>query len=200
MRNAAGVEPTWSVVRLTDMKKVLIPLAAAVAVVVLFVGVRALMSPTDDSPGTPPVAGGGSEPSGSAVPGDPGSSPAEPPPGTDPSPPQSTNPMAVVIDSFYKYDGRRLAINYTIGVPECYGTIAPAKVVETEQSVSVTLTRIPPKDLNKDTACIEIALLKSVDITLETPLGDRTVLDGSFDSAEVRPGSAPADKGGGQGR
>ena len=177
------------------MNKVLIPIAAAVAVVVLFVGVRALMSPTEDSAGSPPVAGGGS----SAVPGDPGSSSAEPPAGADPSPPQSTNPMAVVIDSFYKYDERRLAINYTIGVPECYGTIAPPKVVETEQSVSVTLTRIPPKDLSKDTACIEIALLKSVDLTLETPLAGRTVLDGSFDGAEVRPGSAPADKAGGQG-
>ena len=173
----------------------LIPLAAAAAVVLLFVGVRALMSPTEDPAGSPPVAGGGS----SAVPGDPGSSSAEPPLGTDPSPPQSTNPMAVVIDSFYKYDERRLAINYTIGVPECYGTIARPEVVETRRSVSVTLTRIPPKDLNKDTACIEIALLQSVDITLEAPLGDRTVLDGSFDGAEVRPGSAPADKGGGKG-
>lgn len=86
--------------------------------------------------------------------------------------------FGVPITSYHRYDGRHVAIDYTIGVPECYGEIAEPRVVETRRSVTVTLTRVPPAQPGTQ-ACIEIALVKSVDIELATDLGDRAVLDGS---------------------
>ena len=204
------------------MKRWLVPLAAAAAVLVLLGGLWWLTGPgsrgddssfaggdTDSSSGpttgtgcTGPdtsvnsddgtCSGGGSP--GSSAPGSRGSGE----PGVDPSPlpgepvPKQTNPMGVVIDSYYQYDADRLAINYTIGVPECYGEIGEPAVEETTRSVTVTLTRIPPKQ-NENVACIEIALLKTVDIELSSPLGDRLVRDGSFDGAPVKTGTVPGD-------
>ena len=186
------------------MRRFLVPLGAALALLALFVGVRVLSgdsSPTGRAE-SPPAAGGGS--SGSE-PGNAGSQepvpspePTEPPSPepTDP-PPSTTNQRGVAIDSYYRYDGRRLAINYSIGVPECYGTIDVPDVVETADSVTVTLTLVPPKRVNKEVVCIDIALTKSVEITLEQPLGDREVVDGSYDRGEVAEASAPAGDGSG---
>lgn len=179
------------------MKKFLVPLGAALALLALFAVVRVLAGDSSSTgpPESPPAAGGGS--SGSE-PGNVGS--AEPAPEPSPDPvepvPSLTDPRGVAIDSFYAYDGRRLAINYSIGVPQCYGTIDVPDVVETADSVTVTLTRVPPKQ-NKEVACIDIALTKSVDITLEQPLGDRDVVDGSYDRGQVTEASAPAGDGSG---
>lgn len=142
------------------------------------------------------IGGGapGSSQPGSSQPGSPGTGE----PGMDPSSgpvdpaPKQTNPMGVVIGSYHPNDADSLAINYTIGVPECYGKIGVPVVEETARSVTVTLTRVPPQD-NEDVACIDIALLKSVDIELSAPLGERLVRDGSFDGVVVKPGPVPGE-------
>ncbi len=179
------------------MRRWLVPLAAAVAVILLLGGVWFFAGPGSNS-GDDSFAGGGSDvgagspgSSGSAEPGDPGTAdPGTVPPGDasgsgpaeDPgsgSGDSPSDPMAVVIDSYHlDGDPRRLSVNYTIGVPECYGTIAEPKVEQTARAVTVTLTRIPAKNTG-DVACIDIALLKTVDIRLDRQLGDRPVLDGS---------------------
>jgi len=193
------------------MKRWLVPLAAAAAVLVLLGGLWWFAGPgsrnadtsfaggdTDSSSsgvsdGPPDSSEPGSPGSGGGSDGSPGTEPGvDPSPGTVEPAPKQTNPMGVVIDSYHAYDADSLAINYTIGVPECYGKIGEPEVEETSRSVTVTLTRIPPKQ-SEDTVCIEIALLKTVDIELSSPLGDRVVRDGSFDGAVVRSGSVPSD-------
>lgn len=175
------------------MKKVLIPLAASIAVLAVFLVARLLTSPEST-----PVAA--DDPSGSGVTGDPGTGlptdlgSVEPVP--DPTtPPRLTNPQGVPIASFYRYDERSLAVNYAIGVPACYGTVDEPEVVETAEAVTVTLTRVPPPPAKGDVACIDIALMESVDITLSAPLGDRMVLDGSFEDAPVASAAAPFGEG-----
>lgn len=231
------------------MKRWLVPLAAAAAVLVMFGGLWWLAGPDsrgDDTPfaggdtrsGSDPTAGtactepdtgvvsddgmvpdsgvvsddgacigggapGSSQP-GSSQPGSsqPGSSqpgsPGTGEPGMAPSSgpvepaPKQTNPMGVAIGSYHPYDADSLAVNYAIGVPECYGKIGAPVVEETARSVTVTLTRVPPLG-NDDVACIDIALLKSVDIELSAPLGDRLVRDGAFDGVVVKPGPVPGE-------
>lgn len=178
------------------MKRVLIPLLAAASVLAL-VGVLFWLAASGDDPndrasfGSGDTATGSDGATGGGVPGDAGSvEPADPgtvtagdpdvpdePAASDPTP---SGPLAVPADSYYQYDARRLALSYYIGVPECYGTIDQPVVEETPRTVTVTLTRVPPDDVG-DIACIEIALFESVDIELSAPLGDRRVLDGSFE-------------------
>jgi hypothetical protein len=192
------------------MKRWLVPVAAAAAVLMLLGGLWWFAGPNprgDESSfaggdtGSSPGSGrepGGSEPGGGEPgfpgTGDPLTEPLTDPPADDPAT-APVDPMAVVIDSYYLHDdGRRMSVSYTIGVPECYGRIAEPRVQETDSAVTITLTRIPPENLG-DVACIEIALLKTVDIRLDAPLGDRVVLDGSFADAVVErrpvPGTAP---------
>ena len=143
--------------------------------------------------GAEPTSPGDGEP-GFEEPGSPGDgTPAD---GSLVAPPTDepvTDPLAVVVDSYHRYDERHLAISYTIGVPECYGTIAAPDVVETRRAVTVTLTRVPPEDTG-DVACIDIALLASVDIELAAPLGDRVVRDGAR-GTKVPPGPPPGEVG-----
>jgi hypothetical protein len=94
--------------------------------------------------------------------------------------PTPVNERAVRIDSFVLEpgaDGDRLALNYMIGVPECYGTLERPVVIESDVSVVVTLTRELPASPAE--ACIEVALQQTVRVALAGPLGDRSVLDGS---------------------
>jgi hypothetical protein len=192
------------------MRRWLVPVAAAAAVLVLLGGLWWFAGPSprgDESSfaggDTGSSAGSAGDPAGGepggGEPGFPGTGDPLTDPLTDPATDDPAtapvDPMAVVIDSYYLHDdGRRMSVSYTIGVPECYGTIAEPKVKETDSSVTITLTRIPPENLG-DVACIEIALLKTVDIRLDAPLGDRVVLDGSFADAVVErrpvPGTAP---------
>ena len=92
------------------------------------------------------------------------------------------------------YGGTRLALNYTTGVPECYGKVGVPMVEETSDDVTVTLPKLPVKQ-RADVACIDIALSKSVDVLLSEPLGDRVVRDGSRDGADVPPGTSSGNPG-----
>jgi len=169
----------------------MIPLAASAAVLVVLGGLWWLAGPGSRGDDTSFAGGDTNSGSSDGSDGAPGSS--EPgSPGTSEPTPKQTNPMGVVINSYHAYDADSLAINYTIGVPECYGKIGEPVVEETARSVTVTLTRIPPRQ-NEDRVCIEIALLKTVDIELSSPLGDRVVHDGSFDGTVVKPGPLPSD-------
>ena len=94
-------------------------------------------------------------------------------------PPELSNENGVRIDGFVREGGTRVALNYTTGVPECYGTLTTPEVLETSAAVTVTLTLRPPEQ-PPDEPCPELAMLGTVRVELGSPLGDRSVLDGSF--------------------
>jgi hypothetical protein len=105
----------------------------------------------------------------------------------EPSPdgalPRSTPPTprpddrAVRIDGYVLEAPDRLALNYTTGVPACSGRLATPTVVEDAGGVTITLPTTPPRRSGR--ACIELAVMKTVRVTLESPLEGRGVLDGS---------------------
>lgn len=188
----------------TGARRWLIPLAAALAVLAV---VAALWQQRPDaSGGDVGFAGGGdsgqgSPPSAGTEPGAPGSpgvvepAPAGPPDGSGAGPTDGTGSGEVdrgriAVTSFYRYDATHLAINYTNGVPECYGSAGVPQVEETAEAVVVTIPRIPARN-RTGRACIDIALLSSLDITLAEPLGGRPVLDGARGRAEVEEAAAP---------
>jgi hypothetical protein len=160
--------------------------AAAVAVVLVTVLVWWLLSGNgpegppgnadrlgvaDEATGPPEPTGAGSAPSRGA---------AEPTPGDeDTSEPDSraTDDRSVRIDSYVLEAPDRLALNYTTGVPACSGRLDTPTVVEDPGGVTITLSTVPPA--RPADVCIELAVLKTVRVTLESPLAGRGVLDGS---------------------
>jgi hypothetical protein len=176
----------------TGSRNWLVPVVAALAVLAV---VAALWSQRPGSSGEDAgVAGGGdagqgSPPYAGTEPGSPG---VEPPPDGGSAGPDVPDADAgtIAVDSFYRYDATHLALNYVNGVPECYGDAGTPLVEETADAVVVTIPRIPPKS-SGDTACIDIALLGSVDVTLSAPLDGRVVLDGAREKIEVKDAAAP---------
>jgi hypothetical protein len=96
-----------------------------------------------------------------------------------PEPPALSNENGVRIDGFVRERGSRIALNYTTGVPECYGTLDTPEVLETSAAVTVTLTLRPPEQPSDD-PCPDLAMVDTVRVDLGSALGDRSVLDGSF--------------------
>jgi hypothetical protein len=94
-------------------------------------------------------------------------------------PPALSNENGVRIDGFVREAGSRIALNYTTGAPECSGTLTTPEVLETSAAVTVTLTLRPPEQPPED-PCPDLARLSTVRVELGSPLGDRSVLDGSF--------------------
>jgi len=177
----------------------IIPLAAAAAVLVVIAviwqqrpgasGDDVGVAGGDTGQGSPPYAG---DSPGSDVDLEPGPSldpSLDPDPGADHSGGDVDAGM-ISASGYHAYDATRLAVVYVNGVPECYGTAGTPRVEETADAVTVTIPRTPAKSTG-DTACIDIALTDSVDITLDSPLGDRDVLDGSRDGAKLSPQSLP---------
>ena len=110
------------------------------------------------------------------------------PAGTTEPVPASEN--GVRIDSFVKESATLLALEYTTGVPECYGTLDTPQVLETDGAVTVTLTLVPPESPAE--RCPDLAQVSTVRIDLDSALGDRSLLDGSLaQPARVR--EAPPD-------
>jgi len=172
----------------------IIPLAAAAAVLVVIAVIwQQRPGASGDDVG---VAGGdtgqGSPPYASDSPGSDGD--LEPDPSLDPDPGAGSggdvDAGMISASGYHAYDATRLAVVYVNGIPECYGTAGTPRVEETADAVTVTIPRTPAKSTG-DTACIDIALTDSVDITLDSPLGEREVLDGSRDGAKLSPQSLP---------
>ena len=171
----------------------LVPALAAVAVLAVIAviwhqrpgasGEEAGVAGGDTGQGSPPYAG--------ASPGDdsdqePAPDPAEPSPGGD------VDADTIVATGYHVYDETHLAVVYTNGVPQCYGAAGTPLVEETADAVTVTIPRTAATS-DGDTACIDIALVDSVDITLDAPLGDRLVRDGSRGGARLSPESLPGE-------
>jgi hypothetical protein len=192
-RGATTWEPPRPTVRHTGMRtglgRWLVPLGAALAVLVVVAVVVWQQGPGGSEDAAPAGSGQPSD-RASVAPG----SPAPDLPDGDltpaPGPDLPPGPDTQVIDSYFAYDETRLALNYTTGVPECYGKVGEPIVEETADAVTVTLPKLPPEQKG-DVACIDIALSKSVDISLDAPLRDREVRDGARGGAEVSPGSSP---------
>ncbi len=138
--------------------------------------------------------GGQSEPgSGGGAPGYPGDEPIAPPddPGLEPEPvPEPTlveprpgmvgvHPIAFSTDDVVVSpdDSAVLFVSFWSGVEPCY-VLDHIEVTETDETVTVTLFE-GSDPAAADAVCIEIAMLKQVEITLDSPLGDRRVIDGS---------------------
>ena len=161
----------------------MLPVAVAVAVLLVVVAVLLATSGDDADQARSPGAGSGASP-------DPG---GLPPPDSSPPPPDGpagADDGTLRIDAYAEVGERRLALVYTNGVAECYGTVGRPRVTETAEAVTVTLPRTPPTG-EGDTACAEIALISSVEVALAAPLDDRAVLDGSRDDTKVAPGPLP---------
>ena len=88
--------------------------------------------------------------------------------------PSIVDPHAMPVESWSRIGaGDVLALNFTTGTPECYGV--NALVQETAENVTVELrggTR--PEALGR--ACIAIALFGTLEVPLQSPVGDRQVL------------------------
>ncbi|HET6736333.1 hypothetical protein [Mycobacterium sp.] len=88
--------------------------------------------------------------------------------------PTIVDPHLMPIQSWSRLgDGKLLALHFTTGTPECYGV--NARVHETAENVTVELrggTR--PDAVGR--ACILIALTGTLEVPLQTPVGDRQVL------------------------
>lgn len=139
--------------------------------------------------GVPPYAG--------PSPGDDDALVPLPEPPTDPSggPGGDFDNGTIAAIGYHLFSGTRLGVIYTNGVPECYGTAGVPLVEETPEAVTVTIPRTMAT-VDKDVACIDIAVVDYVEVTLDSPVGDRSVLDGSRGgaklSAEPLPGADPA--------
>ena len=175
---------------------------SVVAALVLLIGGVTWLAADGDDPGvaaadqpgdTASTDAGGSS-SGGSVSGDDGddksdagSSETPPTPEPTPSVPPSDGPdesgeappqFGLALQSYAVVSPTMLRVTYAIGVPECYGRLDSTEVVETVQSVTITLTS-DPMFKPKDVACPDIALMQTTTVDLDAPLAGRAVLDGA---------------------
>ncbi|QNN53193.1 hypothetical protein [Nocardioides mesophilus] len=181
----------------------LVPLLAALVVLLVVGGIAFAWQQQRPGPGAgravAPGAGSAPGNAGSAGPGDAGSAAPGNAGTADPGGAGADVDLGTIAATGYHVDGpRRLSIVYVNGVPDCYGTAGRPRVVETAASVTVTIPRVPAPDADSpgasDRACIDLAVIGSVDVALAAPLGDRTVRDGSRGGA-VLPLQSPPDDG-----
>lgn len=99
----------------------------------------------------------------------PGASRVEPQPG-------QADVRKVAWEGYSKLGPKRLEITYWSGVEPCH-VLDHVDVEEDGSEVTITLFE-GHSPMDEDTACIEIALLKSVVVELDSPLGTREVADG----------------------
>lgn len=148
----------------------LVPLAAAVVVIGVLVGIGLFA-------GRP---GGGAPQAGSGGSGGGQTHPASPLPiTTGPSLPPGGHLRTAPVTGYRTRDGgRALMVAYTARAPSCYGRVRPARVVETTESVTVTLLLRWPRH-RLGIMCPDYETVKTMTVHLSRPLGDRVVLDGS---------------------
>jgi hypothetical protein len=173
--------------RTTSDRRWTLSAAAATAVAVVLVVVWWLSQP---SSARDAAGGGGGAPAGGGSTGDhglvergsvgpdgpasSGSVHGQPPIGRDP----------ILVDGGVRVDsyvvrGNRLLVNYTSGVPECYGEVALGDVEENGHAVTVRLRSVPPTDPAEQ--CRDLAVTGTLIVTLRTPLEHRRVVDGSYE-------------------
>lgn len=81
---------------------------------------------------------------------------------------------ATPFESWSQVSPNTIAIHFVTGTPECYG--ADAQVTETDTQVIVALrTGTLPEAADK--ACIMVAVYGTMQMTLHSPLGDRTIVN-----------------------
>ncbi|MDV3123760.1 hypothetical protein M1247_02420 [Mycobacterium sp. 21AC1] len=86
--------------------------------------------------------------------------------------PAIVDPHATRIESVVRGPDK-LWVNFTAGTPDCFGVHVTA--TETPQSVTVELRGgTPPEAVGR--MCIALAVAGTVDVPLQAPPGDRTVL------------------------
>lgn len=176
------------------IRRWLVPAVAALAVVLVVATVLWTQRPGSSGNDIGPGAGAQpAPPSASDGSSAPGSGPASPDGGLTPVPGPGAPPTAAgmqAVEGYFPRDGTTLALNYATGVPACYGKVGTPTVKETADAVIVSLPKTAPKE-GGDVACIDIALMRSVDVTLTRPLGDRVVRDGSRADTQVPRADAP---------
>lgn len=138
--------------------KVAVPFAVAALVLAVVLGVLALSDPGDSS-GTVSPGGGGSD----AVPGSPGTA--------TPSEPAQDQPMTRFTAVTSGPDDTTLEVSFWGGVEECYRYTVRAR--ESADVVRLTLD----EKRTHDGPCIELARQYDRTVPLDTPLGDRRVVD-----------------------
>lgn len=124
---------------------------------------------SSSSPGSPgdPDAPVSTEP-GSTDPAPPATEAAEVPNRTDLVDPRTVAPDELAVD---EADPTKVHVRFWGGVPECYG--AEASVAETPEAVVVTLRTGSVPDSAE--ACIDLAQHQQITLTLDAPVGDRTL-------------------------
>ena len=130
------------------------------------------------------IAACGSEDTGGAIVAADGDTPATAPPGSDggtaearlvePTP-GLTGVIGTAIDSVVVIDDVTLEAQFYNGVEPCYG-VDHAIATEAADSVTIEVGVGSNPDAG-DVACVELAELQAVRVTLAAPLGNRAVFD-----------------------
>jgi len=110
---------------------------------------------------------------------EPGSATASP---TVSSAPLQTVPLGLTLVS-WSQDGTTLRLTYRRGDDTCFGSLATPRVDESDVAVTITLSHEPPPGAGTD---CPFTTTGEVDVDLDGPVGDRSVLDGSYVERRVR--------------
>jgi hypothetical protein len=126
--------------------------------------------------------------SGNGPGGPPGSASRMTEPGTAPvspggsSVPLRTVPLGLPLVSWAEEDST-LELTYRRGADDCFGELVTPRVQESEVAVTITLVREPPS--GGPTRC-PLTTTDTLVVDLDGPVGDRSVLDGSYVERRVR--------------
>ena len=82
----------------------------------------------------------------------------------------------------WSQDGTTLHLTYRRGADDCFGSLATPRVDESDVAVTITLLHEPPDGAS---GC-PFTTTGEVDVDLDGPVGDRSVLDGSYTDRRVR--------------
>lgn len=84
------------------------------------------------------------------------------------------HPLTIL--SWSRVSDDRIALHFETGTPECFGV--DATVTETDDTVTVTLLGGTLPEM-QDRMCIMVAVVGTLEVSLQSPLGDRVVTAGA---------------------
>ena len=93
-----------------------------------------------------------------------------------------TVPLGLPLVS-WRQDAGVLHLTYRRGDDSCFGALGTPRVQETDVAVTITLLREPPADAP---GRCPFTTTGELDVDLDGPVGDRSVLDGSYTDRRVR--------------